>query len=109
MTSLTFLTAVRTPNRQRPVLPYHELPSVELTLADVVLASVSELDSLVLTGGGTGWDSGSEKTCRRKGKEVSKEGKEERGQLDISHGRCCDGLTLVGGDVDLDGRITCFS
>jgi hypothetical protein len=33
-----------------------------LTLSDVVLSSVSELDSLVLTGGSTGWDSGSVKT-----------------------------------------------
>lgn len=49
-----------------------------LTLSDVVLSSVSKLDSLVLTGGGTRWDSGSEET-------------------------------LVGGDVDLDGRVTCSS
>ena len=49
-----------------------------LTLADVVLSSVSELNSLVLTGGSTRWDSGSEET-------------------------------LVGGDVDLNGRVTCSS
>jgi hypothetical protein len=49
-----------------------------LTLSDVVLSSVSELDSLVLTGGSTRGDSGSEET-------------------------------LVSGDVDLDGRVTCSS
>ena len=32
------------------------------TLSDVVLSSVSELDSLVLTGGSTGWDGGSVET-----------------------------------------------
>jgi hypothetical protein len=47
-----------------------------LTLSDVVLSSVSELNGLVLTGGSTRGDSGSEET-------------------------------LVGGDVDLDGRVTC--
>lgn len=50
----------------------------KLTLSDVGLPSVSELDSLVLTGGSTRWDSGSEET-------------------------------LVGGDVNLDGRVTCSS
>jgi hypothetical protein len=49
-----------------------------LTLSDVVLSSVSELDSLVLTSGSTGWDSGSVET-------------------------------LGGGDLDLDGRVTCSS
>ena len=49
-----------------------------LTLSDVVLSSVSELDSLVLTGGSTGWDGGSVET-------------------------------LGGGDLDLDGRVTCSS
>jgi hypothetical protein len=49
-----------------------------LTLSNVVLSSVSELDSLVLTGGSTGWDSGSVET-------------------------------LGGGDLDLDGRVTCSS
>ena len=49
-----------------------------LTLSDVVLSSVSELDSLVLTSGSTGGDSGSVET-------------------------------LGGGDLDLDGRVTCSS
>jgi hypothetical protein len=49
-----------------------------LTLSNVVLSSVSELDSLVLTGGSTRWDSGSVET-------------------------------LGGGDLDLDGRVTCSS
>jgi hypothetical protein len=74
MTSLTFLTACRTPDDQLSTWR----KGMWLTLSDVVLSSVSELDSLVLTGGSTGWDSGSVKT-------------------------------LGGGDLDLDGRVTCSS
>jgi len=71
---LTFLTACRTPDDQLE----NWRKGKWLTLSDVVLSSVSKLDSLVLTGGSTGWDSGSVET-------------------------------LGGGDLDLDGRVTCSS
>jgi hypothetical protein len=74
MTSLTFLTALRTPVR----VSFDRSQWDQLTLSNVGLASVSELNGLVLTGGSTRWDGGSEET-------------------------------LGGGDVNLDGRVTCSS